>query len=126
VPYIGSSAGSNVATASIHTTNDMPIVWPPSLSALALVDFNINPHYIDFDPDSKHKGVIRQFIHGSNMKNLVKLIFVTKETREERISQYHEISGTPPVLGLREGAILQVEGDKAKIIGVHGAKLFKA
>lgn len=126
MPYIGSSAGSNVATASIHTTNDMPIVWPPSLSALKLVSFNINPHYIDFDPDSKHKGVIIFCINFPSQINSMESICILKETREERISQYHEISGTPPVLGLREGAILQIEGDEAKIIGVYGAVLFKA
>jgi dipeptidase E len=102
MPYIGSSAGSNIAAPTIRTTNDMPIVQPPSFDALGLVTFQINPHYLDADPNSTHKG----------------------ETREERIIQFLEENETP-VVGLREGAMLRIENGKTLLKGSTGARIFR-
>ncbi len=103
MPYMGTSAGANLACATICTTNDMPIVYPPTFDALGLVPFQINPHYLERDPASTHMG----------------------ESREERIREFHEERSTP-VVGLREGAWLRVQGDQMLLHGETGGKLFEA
>ena len=102
MPYTGASAGSNLACPTIRTTNDMPIVEPPTLDALSLVSFQINPHYLDPAPGSTHMG----------------------ESRETRIREFHEENATP-VVGLREGAILRVEGDSVELRGRAAARIFR-
>ena len=102
MPYIGSSAGSNMACPTIKTTNDMPIVQPLSFDALGLVSFQINPHYIDTDLNSKHMG----------------------ETREERLIQFLEENNTP-VVALREGAMLRIENGETILRGSFGARIFR-
>ena len=99
--YIGSSAGTNIAAPTIRTTNDMPIVQPRSFQALGLVPFQINPHYLDADPLSTHKG----------------------ETREERLLQYLEENATP-VIGLREPGMLRIEGGRTTLVGPTSARWF--
>lgn len=101
-PYVGSSAGTNLACPTIMTTNDMPIVEVQGLSALGLVPFQVNPHYLEPDPASTHQG----------------------ETRDERIAQYLE-ENDRVVVGLREGAILAVEGDRVELRGTAGARVFR-
>jgi len=102
LPYLGTSAGSNICGVTINNTNDMPIVYPPSFKALGVVPFNLNPHYLDPDPSSKHMG----------------------ETRETRIKEFHTQS-TIPVVGIREGSWLQVKGDEIILKGKHSARIFK-
>jgi dipeptidase E len=101
-PYIGSSAGSNVAGLTIKTTKDMPIVQPRSFESLGLVPFQISPHYQDPDPNSTHMG----------------------ETQEERILQFLEENDTP-VVGMGEGAWLLLEGCSVMLKGLSGARIFR-
>lgn len=102
-PYMGTSAGCNIAGINMQTTNDMPIVYPPDFGTLGLVHFNINPHYLDPDPNSKHKG----------------------ETRETRIKEFHT-QNYIPVVGLREGSWLHVNGNEIMLKGGLNAKIFEA
>lgn len=102
MPYIGTSAGSNVACQSIQTTNDMPIMYPPSFEGLGLVPFNINPHYLDPNPNSKHMG----------------------ETREKRIQEFFVFNDIA-VIGLREGAMIHCEDETFILKGTFGARLFR-
>ena len=101
IPYLGTSAGSNICGVTMMNTNDMPIVYPPSFKTLGFILFNINAHYIDPVEDSKHMG----------------------ETRETRIKEFHVFNETP-VLGLREGSWLEVSGDKITLKGKLSARLF--
>ncbi len=101
-PYLGTSAGSNITGVSMQTTNDMPIVFPPSFETLSAINFNLNPHYLDPDNNSKHMG----------------------ETRETRIKEFHAFNDIP-VLGLREGSWLEIKGDTILLKGALTARLFE-
>jgi dipeptidase E len=102
IPYYGASAGANVACPTIRTTNDMPIVQPPSLAAFNLVPFQINPHYIDPPPPEARVG----------------------ETREERLIEFLE-ENDATIVALREQSWLEVDGSSMRLRGTGGAVLFR-
>ncbi|AND63488.1 dipeptidase E [Flavobacterium covae] len=102
-PYLGTSAGSNIGGKTMNTTNDMPIILPPSFDTLGLISFNLNPHYLDPIEGSTHMG----------------------ETRETRINEFHKLS-TIPVLGLREGSWLEVYNSDIFLRGELTARLFRS
>lgn len=102
-PYLGTSAGSNIGGVNMQTTNDMPIVYPPSFETMELVPFNLNPHYMDPVPEIKHMG----------------------ETRETRIKEFHTQQDIP-VIGLREGSWIEVKGTEIRLRGELSARIFKA
>ncbi|MEA3505055.1 MAG: dipeptidase PepE, partial [Bacteroidota bacterium] len=102
VAYMGWSAGSNVACPSLKTTNDMPIIEPASFECLNVVPFQINPHYLDADPEG----------HGG-------------ETREQRIEEFLLVNRDMYVAGLREGCLLRVDDGKMKMVGERNLRLFK-
>jgi len=102
LPYVGSSAGSVITSPTIRTTNDMPIVQPPSFASLGLIPFQLNCHYLDADPSSTHKG----------------------ETREQRIREFHE-ENAETVVGIREGTMLRVEDGSVQLIGLAPARIFR-
>ncbi len=101
-PYLGTSAGSNICGLTMQTTNDMPIVYPPGFKTLGVFSFNINAHYLDPDPNSTHKG----------------------ETRETRIKEFHTIN-PQPVVGLREGSWLRINGEEIVLEGNLTARIFE-
>ncbi|HEX8774305.1 MAG TPA: dipeptidase PepE [Pyrinomonadaceae bacterium] len=100
-PYIGWSAGANVACPTIKTTNDMPVIEPPSFRALELVPFQINPHYTDEQPTG-HAG----------------------ETRDDRLAEFIELNEGIHVVGLREGTMLRIEDASIRLLGERSARLF--
>ena len=102
IPYIGWSAGSNVACPTLKTTNDMPIVEPKTFSTFNLLKFQINPHYLDANPEG-HAG----------------------ETREMRIEEFLVANPDIYVVGLREGTMLRLEEGKIELIGPRPARIFK-
>lgn len=102
MPYVGWSAGSNVVCPTVMTTNDMPIVEPPSLKAMHLIPFQINPHYTEATIPG----------HGG-------------ESRDQRIAEYLTANPGMAVAGLREGTLLNVKGDRMALVG-HGMKVFRA
>lgn len=102
-PYLGASAGSNIGGINMQTTNDMPIVYPPDFNTMGLVPFNLNPHYLDPDPNSKHNG----------------------ETRETRIKEFHTQNDIP-VIGLREGNWIRVKGNTVTVEGRFDSRIFEA
>ncbi|AZI20544.1 dipeptidase PepE [Chryseobacterium taklimakanense] len=101
-PYLGTSAGSNIGSLNMKTTNDMPIVYPPSFDCMGLVPFNLNPHYLDPDPNLKHNG----------------------ETRETRIKEFLTQNETK-VVGLREGNWIRRIGDKITVEGENSTRIFE-
>ena len=102
MPFVGWSAGANLACPTIRTTNDMPVIDPGGFEALGLVPFQINPHYTE----KKLKG------HGG-------------ESRDDRIREFVKMNPAMPVLGLREGTLVRVEGARAKLLLGPGARLFR-
>ncbi|MEY4477886.1 MAG: hypothetical protein RL276_191 [Bacteroidota bacterium] len=102
-PYMGSSAGINLAGISIGTTNDMPVVEVPTHQAMGWLPFNLNPHYLDPVPGSTHMG----------------------ETREQRIAEFH-VFNPQPVVGLREGSWIHSDGQHHVLHGPHSARIFRA
>lgn len=102
-PYLGASAGSNIGGINMRTTNDMPIVYPPAFDTMGLVNFNLNPHYLDPQPELKHNG----------------------ETRETRIAEFHT-QNTIPVVGLREGNWIRVKKDMVTTEGSESTRIFEA
>ena len=102
IPYIGWSAGANVACPTMKTTNDMPVVQPPSFSTFNLVPFQINPHYLDANPEG-HKG----------------------ETREQRILEFVEVNPDVYAVGLREGTLLRMENRRLELVGEKSMRVFR-